>query len=301
MLISKNRKIIVRTTTGLGNELFQFAFAKNISEKLGVDLEIDQSFFRKFFHPKNLVHFKSELQFLAKNIRITDVLTSSFIGLFYKLKLNKYLKTITIPLPTFQKFVFIEDSHNIFAEINSAKDNTIVLNGYFQSHKINRRIVFKALDPKKSLHYEKIKKYYSNLFGRKFTSSIHIRRGDYLSNEKFSKIFSQINSDYYEKSIRLIEEKVNKSIDIVLVFSDDIKWVKKNFTLNKQMYFVDYANPQFDFLLMTMCNANIIANSTFSYWAALLNSHACAVCYPGSWFQDRKNDIYFPKSWLKII
>lgn len=297
----KNKRIIVRTTTGLGNELFQFAFALNISQILGVDLEVDQSFFKKFFHPRNLVHFKPELNFLANNIKTTDVLTSTFIGLFYKLKLNKYLKTITIPLPTLQKFVFIEDSHNIFAEIKSAKYNTIVLNGYFQSHNINKRLICKALDPKRGVYYEKINKNYTNLFAGKFTSSVHIRRGDYLSNERFRKVFCQLSTDYYEKSIKLIEKKIKKRIDVVLVFSDDIQWVRKNFALSKQMYFVDYANSQTDFLLMTMCNTNIIANSTFSYWAAFLNRHAQLVCYPGSWFLDRKNDIYFPKSWLKVI
>ena len=107
----------------------------------------------------------------------------------------------------------------------------------------------------------------------KFTCSLHVRRGDYLNSPDYKGI---CNLDYYKKAIEVVRTKNNADI-IFLVFSNDIKWCQDNlspFFKNNKVVFVDWntGNNSFkDMYLMEQCNANIIANSSFSWWAAYLN------------------------------
>lgn len=103
---------------------------------------------------------------------------------------------------------------------------------------------------------------------------------------QFRKIFGEVCTvKYYLKSIRKVEEKISEPV--FFIFSDDIDWVKQNFTFNKA-YFVDWNKGQnsfWDMYLMSQCSANIIANSTFSFWGAYLNKNNPFVIYPQKWIR----------------
>jgi hypothetical protein len=123
------------------------------------------------------------------------------------------------------------------------------------------------------------------------TVSLHIRRGDFL---KLSKDISQ--KDYYPKALDLMAQKVNEPV--YLVFSDDMEWVRDNLKIDSRavyvsgMGFQDYE----ELMIMKHCRHNIIANSTFSYWAAYLNSNPnkTVIC-PKNW-QTKS----IPDGWIKI-
>lgn len=115
---------------------------------------------------------------------------------------------------------------------------------------------------------------------------------------QFKKIFGEVCTvKYYLKSIRKVEEKISEPV--FFVFSDDIDWVKQNFTFNK-VYFVDWNKGQnsfWDMYLMSQCSANIIANSTFSFWGAYLNKNNPFVIYPQKWVRTNlKQPNIFPKN-----
>ena len=130
---------------------------------------------------------------------------------------------------------------------------------------------------------------------RKLTS-IHIRRGDYL---KFSEFHTLCSIDYYNEAISIIKNQEDS--DFIFI-SDDIEWVKENFK-DCGYFYSDLNDDILDLTLQTICDNNIIANSSFSWWGAWLNqSENKKVIAPKEWFgpsgHNDTQDI-IPNSWIK--
>lgn len=130
--------------------------------------------------------------------------------------------------------------------------------------------------------------------------SIHIRRGDYTNKENM-KLFGIYSSPKYYK--RAIELELSENPDCkFFVFSDDPDWVRKNMIIPNAV-FVDSNTGNdswIDMYLMSLCKDNIIANSTFSWWAATLNSNRNKrVYYPRKWFIWDNPDI-FQNDWIAV-
>ena len=130
---------------------------------------------------------------------------------------------------------------------------------------------------------------------------VHIRRGDYLS-PTFKHIFEgTCSKEYYKCALELIKTKIDKPS--FFVFSDDIEWVKSNLQIENPTY-IDWnvgADSPLDMYLMSKCKAAIIANSTFSYWGAILGTEKTIVCCPKQWYSEsfEDPDIYLD-NWIKI-
>jgi hypothetical protein len=134
--------------------------------------------------------------------------------------------------------------------------------------------------------------------------SIHIRRGDYVTNKRHSKVFSPCSHDYYSRAAKLIADQ--QPNPHYFVFSDDIGWAKANLEFEYPTTFVDVndeAHSHEDMRLMSLCNHNIIANSSFSWWGAWLNVNPeKVVIAPQKWFSDYKCNTQdmIPENWIKI-
>lgn len=130
--------------------------------------------------------------------------------------------------------------------------------------------------------------------------SIHIRRGDYVE-PKFIKVYGNIcTENYYKKAIEIVLNKFPQAR--FFVFSNDMQWVEKNLSIPNCVYVTNNTgkNSFMDLYLMTQCKASIIANSSFSYWGARLNSNNPFVIYPKKWDNVNPNPDIFPDSWIKI-
>lgn len=129
--------------------------------------------------------------------------------------------------------------------------------------------------------------------------SLHVRRGDYLE-PRFVKQYGGICTlDYYKKAIEIVNSKISNPH--FFVFSNDIQWCIDNLPL-KEATFVSNnigANSWLDMYLMSICKMNILANSSFSYWGAMLNKNRNIVIYPGKWYNDKTPDI-FPNNWIAL-
>lgn len=176
--------------------------------------------------------------------------------------------------------------------------------GYWQFHAYfdNYRDIlksdfqFKAFADDKNIDlYEQIKE------GGDFVS-VHVRRGDYLESELYRGL---CGIDYYSRAIDFIKKNVpNVSF---LFFSNDIQWCKSNLLPllgNSKYQFVDWnkGNESYrDMQLMSYCKYNIIANSSFSWWAAYLNSNReKIVIAPEKWInRDVDFCIHMPE-WIKL-
>jgi hypothetical protein len=133
-----------------------------------------------------------------------------------------------------------------------------------------------------------------NLIGSN-TVSMHIRRGDYVEANDFHPVQ---NIEYYEKALDMIGDYQK-----LLIFSDDIEWCKTNLQF-RNINFCDGFSPIEDMMIMSRCSHNIIANSSFSWWAAQLNENEKKkVIAPTKWFGPKLNletkDI-IPETWIKI-
>lgn len=133
--------------------------------------------------------------------------------------------------------------------------------------------------------------------------SLHIRRGDYVSNPKNSKLLEVCSLDYYREAIAHIAARVGSPV--FYVFSDDMDWVRQNLPLDFPCVYVDHnrgTESYRDMQLMSLCRHNVIANSSFSWWGAWLNADPKKmVVAPRNWFRNGNNDAdLIPDSWVRF-
>lgn len=176
-------------------------------------------------------------------------------------------------------------------------EKAIYFDGYYQDRKFFERFLselnFRDFDINEKNQYV-IKE-----INRTNSIAVHIRRGDYLLPQ-FVPMFGGIcTDDYYKKAVEIIKEKIEHPH--FFVFSNDIEWVKDNLPLTDAT-FVNHNNGSdsyMDMYLMSLCKGCIIANSSFSYWGAMLNKDAHVIIYPSKWNNQKTPDM-FPKKWIGL-
>jgi len=167
--------------------------------------------------------------------------------------------------------------------------NNLDLFGYFQSEKYFKHCeedISKLLAPKRSV--QSLPK----------TASIHVRRGDYLEPH-LAGCYVKLNMGYYERAMSMLNVKR------FLVFSDDVEWCKSHF-VGKKFDVIENNHPPHDLALMMACENNIIANSSFSWWAAWLNPNPDKkIIAPLKWFGPKLAPTHdtsdlVPDGWVRI-
>lgn len=137
--------------------------------------------------------------------------------------------------------------------------------------------------------------------GAALSVSLHVRRGDYLT------LGAHVLCDqaYYEAALARVLDGLTGD-PVVFVFSDDPDWAKENLPLPVEKVVVDFNGPETDFedmRLMSLCDHNVIGNSSFSWWAAWLNRHPDKrIAGPAKWFGDPglSNPDILPEGWMRI-
>lgn len=261
---------------GLGNMMFQIAATKSIS----LSLKTDFSFPNLRNH---LIYLSSEMQYNPKVNYCNEYLNLPF------------LKNVKTENPTFPVNTITFPFHYQNILINST---SIRIDGFFQSEKYfqkHKEQILEMFAPEeKTLDYLTSK--YVDLLDKQ-TTSIHVRRGDYIRNSNHH--FVQ-GLDYFNQGIKMLDSKTDK----FLIFSDDIDWCKKNFE-GEKFSFIENEKDYNEIYLMSLCKNNITSNSSFSWWGAWLNKNENkTVVGPKNWFgpalQSLKTDDIIPESWIKI-
>lgn len=133
--------------------------------------------------------------------------------------------------------------------------------------------------------------------------AIHIRRGDYLDPVFVSWYVHLHDTDYYQQAIAYLKGRFEHCT--YYFFSDDIEWVREHFAIEGACY-IDWNKGNdsvLDMYLMSLAKINIIANSTFSFWAARLNKRAELIIYPLRWYSEEcgfVNPDIFPQGWIGL-
>lgn len=171
--------------------------------------------------------------------------------------------------------------------------NLMFKDAYLYSQMLDGKIpdVFLQSEKYFERHKDFIRSLYSEYIFLEPYVSIHVRRGDYINNTFYTDIFNQ---GYYEKAMAMFPDKR------FLIFSDDLKWCIEQPVFEDCKFSEGYEEYE-DLNRMAGCEHNIIANSSFSWWAAWLNPNPekKVVC-PAQWFADGVERIDLPDSWIRI-
>lgn len=287
--------IKVKAIGGLGNQLFQYAAARSIAEKRKDKVLVDVSAFQSYeTHPFCLNKFNCKATF------------DNQLNLKKKLLSNSRVNKILFSFG-FLKNHYIEKSLK-FDDSLSQNTNITQITGFFQSEKYFLSIRDCLLDELTLVN--ELNEYelsVSNAIrNAKNSVSIHIRRGDYVSDEGANKTHGVCDSEYFKKALRYLSTKeiLDKNTEL-FIFSDDIKWCRNNLSFDYKMNFVDGSSerPEVDMILMSECEHQIISNSTFSWWGAWLNQNEDKVIIaPKVWFQSAELDStdIIPDNWVKL-
>lgn len=133
--------------------------------------------------------------------------------------------------------------------------------------------------------------------------ALHVRRGDYTL-PKYAEVYGGTDLAYYFRAVTYLGKWVGNPK--FFVFSDDIAWCRENIVIPFPTTYIDDSSSgpksSFHLHLMSLCKHNVIANSTFSWWAAWLNENpGKIVIAPERWSKDeRSRDGIVPAAWLTM-
>ena len=260
-------KVSIQLSGGLGNNLFQIACAYAYSLK----------------HNKELI-------LVNEKFGITHNALDTY-------KDNVLRKIDFVNKKDFSGFKVYQELVFNYQEIPFIEGDVLLL-GYYQSE-----LYFKEYEkeirelfsfPEELIN--SIKEKHKDILNKE-TCSVHARRTNYIQLSDSHPVQSV---NYYMKAIRKINMPESGRF---VVFSDDIEWCKTQF-LNEMFVFIEAQKDYEDLLLMSMCQNNIIANSSFSWWGAWLNNNLNKHVYaPSVWFgksaPNNTKDLYC-EGWEKI-
>lgn len=278
--------ITIEVIGGLGNQLFQYATGLSVAKKLNTELIVDISRAIKYdVHPLRLIELQCSSIFNPNR------------SVYEKIIKHRKLSKVN-PFVYREKSITFSD--DVFNVLNGTK-----IYGYFQSEMyfsdIREQLLTEFIPNKTTLI--KNSKLIESI-RRENSVSVHIRRGDYISDQNASVTHGICSQEYYIKAIDYLKKNhiINKDT-YFYVFSDDISWCKENISYGENTIYIDGNEPELDLYLMSKCKYNIIANSTFSWWGAWLNNNLDKVVIsPEKWFQNNRlssNNI-IPDSWVKV-
>ncbi len=278
--------IFARLHGRLGNQMFQYAAARGLAARVGAEVALDAR--------GALLRGEGVLT------RVFDLAQGDPVGLpppKHEAPLRYAMWRMTGQSPVFRR----ERGLGYNPQIEHWGDNSY-LHGYWQSQRYFHHV---AVDIRRDFAFSPLTEPENTEMAHRITSglsvSLHVRRGDYLT------LGAHVLCDqtYYEAALAAVLDRLDGA-PTVYVFSDDPGWARDNLPLPCEKVVVDFNGPEADYedmRLMSLCQHNIIGNSSFSWWAAWLNSNkAKRVAGPANWFGDPKlsNPDILPPDWLKI-
>lgn len=287
--------IVVRIYEGLGNQMFEYAYAYALSQrmkkrniKVYLDMrEEDATLYdrKRMGRPLAIGQFNISLPVADHEIlRHWDYIADKTI-------MHRIIHCIrNIGVGKYR--VVWEDEFNYRRQYLQIRDYSYV-GGWFQHYqyfeKYRKRLLSEFTLREKwdvPLQLKQIMEEYQAI-------SLHVRRGDYITNPYARKVLPACNKNYYINAVEYLKLRVINPF--LFIFTNDERWVRDNLHFDIPSILItnhyDLSDIQ-EMILMSRCKHNIIANSTFSWWGAWLNRHEeKIVIAPKRWFSgvDRKN------------
>ncbi len=311
--------IIVRFTSGLGNQMFQYNLYSLLKELYpGTPVKADVTWFytndeHHGFELERIFGGVAGSQFSLDKASMAEIYRASGqVPVFVKGPLgvpvryllgpiNRKLREAGKPekcgltLDQLEKEIDFETIKNLDVSRNTFIFGFFIEERYYRDRieKLKRELKFPPLTGENEKLAERM------MSGN--SVSVHVRRGDYLS-QKYSGKFLCLGRDYYEHAVGVIREKL--SDPKFYIFSEDPDYVMKEFAWlpDKEIVSINTGNDSYrDMQLMTKCRANIIANSTFSQLGAILNENPEHITvYPAKYMTDEDTEVRTMPGWIRI-
>jgi len=286
--------IIINLKGGLGNQMFQYALGRKMSLKNEDELKLD-------------------VYGLEVANKVGDIYRPFDLGEFNIQNIHasaEEIKKLKYPLGIFSKlmrrfrFKVLKKTHGGWEPEILEQTEDMYLDGFWQSPKYFEDIreeILKDFSLKSPLSPNFLS--WTSKIQETNSVALHVRRSDYASNPRVLKEFGVCSANYYSTAITYLKKHTNSAS--FFIFSDDIEWVKKNLTLPDNSIFVSdkTLTTTEELILMSKCSHNIIANSSFSWWSAWLNTNERKIVIaPIPWFNTKKH-IYkdlIPDLWISL-
>ncbi len=297
---------IVRISDGLGNQMFQYAFARKLQLARHTDVYLDIRFINnedRILRNEMAECYKQNglREYGLNNFKISlPIADEHCLSRWDYVVERNGMKKMIVKLaqnglwPSQYRDEDLDGQRKKRAGIYAVRNYLIptYFRGYFfdlRYYNDIKPILQKEFQLKNPV---KLPKELRRVLLHENTVSIHIRKGDY------TKLHWDISRRaYYPKAVQRINELIKEPV--YLLFSDDIEWVKNNLDIDgRKIYISDRGFQDYEeFTIMKHCKYNIVANSTFSYWAAYLNRNPDKiVIYPRCW----KRMEIIPEEWIGI-
>ena len=289
---------IVKLKGGLGNQMFQYAFAKLLEQTTGEEVVLDYSAYgslkNDLVRVPRIKKFDLSLREATKK-EIKEVCffshTSDSQSVIYRSKV--YLEK------TLNKRYYWEPDR-AYRSIQDLQ-NYLYYDGYWQSWRYVKEVKEKLIADFKPNYDLSLNT--RNMMSQMSTEDaifVGVRRGDYLKEITH---YGSFSSDYYLRAMHLVAEHCNKPV--FYVFSNDIEWCKEN--ISWKGYDVRFRFPELqtndfeELLLMASCKHAIIVNSSYNWWGAeLISNPEKIICCPHRWWFDDKPIDIIPDEWRKM-
>ncbi len=293
--------IITKLMGGLGNQMFQYATGRRAAHLKNTELKMDMSWFKNPGRAIKRDYFLNVFNLEENFASIEDInkLTYKNQNLFGYLR----RKISDFPKPYYRKSYVKQKYFHFDPNILRISKDTY-LEGSWQSERYFKDIenIIRKDFTFKNKPNEKNRKIIEKII-KCPSISIHIRHGDYIDDKGTNTFHGICSLDYYYNASSMLIKKIRNPH--FFVFSDNPKWCKINLRLRYKTTIIDHNLKKQDYedmRLMSSCKHNIIANSTFSWWAAWLNNNPNKIVVaPSSWFKNKTYDAkdVLPKSWIK--
>lgn len=284
--------IMIYFLGGLGNQMFQYALAKNYMKQ----------------GKKVLANIEHYSKLGKRKFVLCDIFKNITLNLGGDDQKKKIIEKNVDEFDNYKDFrVYVEEMQNVrekSADMSLLNVTGGIMYGFYQSFRFAQQV---EEDLRKDFTFgtnndDKFVKVLETIQAVNCVS-VHIRRGDYTT-EKNQDIYGGICTlQYYENAMRIVTDKDESCV--FCFFSNDMKWVKEHFKIPNAIYIESsmFENYQdwYDMYLMSQCKHNIIANSTFSWWGAWLNSNKDKIVIaPGKWNNLYEHTDIYPDDWIPI-
>lgn len=294
--------IFLKLTDGLGNQMFQYAFARYLQQVYGEKIYLDVTKLgKRHVRSYGLHHFVLNEDVVIPSMFIQYL--SRFYTKLIRLFFNRIVGWSTTTEEGFRKFISVGYyTTNGFYQYFSFKRSVLpvkFVRGYFQNpfyfSEIGEiiRSEFKLKKLPRTPELEAMAKELQSVN----SVCLHIRRGDYVKIPKF-KVCTE---SYYQEGLNFIRQQQKDAV--AYVFSNtpkDIQWIRENYHFDGEVRYVDMGNSEIDDLyLMMHCHHFVISNSTYSWWAAYLSEQSDKIVVaPKPWVNDEDpQDGIYCKEW----